>query len=121
MKLTCITCPRSCDITLEEKPDGSLDVSGNKCKRGLEYAESEYRAPMRMLTTTVTVLFREGHRRLPVISSQPVPKQRLEECLQRLYKLSVKSPVAMGDVIDGDILGTGADILAARSIGVDKQ
>ncbi|MDR1966972.1 MAG: DUF1667 domain-containing protein [Synergistaceae bacterium] len=33
-----------------------------------------------------------------------------------LYKLTVKSPIKMGDVIAQDILGTGIDVIAARSL-----
>ena len=37
---TCIVCPRSCRITVEEK-DGELVITGNTCKRGYEFAKNE--------------------------------------------------------------------------------
>lgn len=109
---TCIICPRSCTLTLEKK-EGQFLVSGNKCKRGAEYARQEYENPQRMLTTTVCL---EGGtiRSLPVISSGPVPKAKLMPCLEYLYGIQVKAPVSLHDVIVENILDTGVSILAAR-------
>jgi CxxC motif-containing protein len=111
----CIVCPQSCDIVLEIGETGDMTVSGNRCPRGSVYAENEYREPKRMITTTVRI---DGARipLLPVIGTGPVQKERLRDCLDLLYKVSVKSPVKMGDVIVRDIDGSGVDIVAARSL-----
>jgi CxxC motif-containing protein len=68
-----------------------------------------------MITTSVRI---EGARisLLPVIGTGPVQKERLRDCLGLLYKISVKSPVKMGDVIVRDILGSGIDVVAARNL-----
>jgi CxxC motif-containing protein len=81
----------------------------------VEYAKSEYTFPKRTITTTVAI---EGAniKRLAAISSSAVPKEALSQCLEYLYGIVVKAPVKMGDVIVKDLLGTGADIVAARSI-----
>ncbi|MDR1965450.1 MAG: DUF1667 domain-containing protein [Synergistaceae bacterium] len=114
-KLICVICPQSCDLVLSADGAGDVAVSGNRCPRGSVYAENEYRAPKRMITTTVRI---EGARiaLLPVTCTGPVPKERLRDCLDLLYKLTVKSPIKMGDVIAQDILGTGIDVIAARSL-----
>lgn len=111
----CTVCPQSCDIVLEIGEAGDIAVSGNRCPRGSVYAENEYREPKRMITTTVRI---EGARipLLPVIGTGPVLKERLRDCLDLLYKISVKSPVKMGDVIVRDILGSGVDVVAARTL-----
>lgn len=111
----CTVCPQSCDITLKIGEARDMTVSGNRCPRGSVYAENEYREPKRVITTTVRI---EGARipLLPVIGSGPVRKERLRGCLELLYKISVKSPVKMGDVIVRDILGSGINIVAARSL-----
>lgn len=111
---TCIVCPRSCDLVLKEK-DGEFRVSGNCCPRGEEYAKNEYLHPVRMITTTVK-LIGGINRTLPVISSGAVPKERLRDCLDYLYKLEIKAPVKLHDVIVGNILDTGIDIMAARDV-----
>lgn len=109
---TCIVCPRSCDLVVEEE-DGRVTVSGNRCVRGEGYGKNEYLHPKRMLTTTVKL---EGGniRSLPVVSSGPVPKEKLPDCLDWLYTIKVEAPVHLHDVIVENILGTGVNVLAAR-------
>ena len=115
MTYTCIVCPVSCRVTVGERPDGDLDITGHTCKRGLAFAKGEHTAPTRMLTTTVRLL--GAHlRRLPVISSGEIPKGELLTALQELYSIEVTAPVHMGDVVLPNIRGTGVDIVAARSV-----
>ena len=73
--LTCIVCPQGCPIDVWEEK-GEIKVSGNACKRGYEYVLEEYKAPKRILTTTIRV--KGGV--LPVIpvrSNIPIPKEKL--------------------------------------------
>ena len=112
---TCIVCPVTCRITVEETADG-LKVSGNVCKRGERHAIAEHTEPVRMLTTTV-VLHGANINRLPVISTAEVPKRLLNQCIGELYTVEVSAPVKCGDVIVKNICGTGVDVVAARSIG----
>lgn len=113
-ELVCTVCPVGCRITVSDV-QGNLSVAGNVCLRGERHALSECTHPMRMVTTTVK-LQAASFRRLPVISSKEVPKELLEDCLKKLYSVSVQAPVRCGDIIVGDICGTGADIVAARTI-----
>lgn len=109
---TCIVCPRSCTLTVEDQ-DGTIVVTGNSCKRGEEYGKNEHTNPKRMITTTVRL--KDGTLRcLPVISSGPVPKEKLLPCLSYLYGLEVQAPLKLHDVIVENILDTGISILAAR-------
>ncbi|ONI40928.1 molybdopterin oxidoreductase [Candidatus Epulonipiscium fishelsonii] len=110
----CIICPVSCDLTLTD--DGNnLSVSGNTCKRGESYAKNEYTKPVRMITTTVAI---EGsvYPLIPVISTDMVPKEKLKKCIELLYNLKLQAPVKEGDVIVKDILDTGVDIIAAKTV-----
>ena len=73
--LTCIVCPQGCPIEVWEDK-GEIQVTGNTCKRGYEYALEEYKAPKRILTSTIRV--KGGV--LPVIpvrSNVPIPKEKL--------------------------------------------
>lgn len=110
----CIVCPMSCNIELTDE-DGVLTVSGNACKRGEDYAKNEYTAPKRVITTTVG-LRGARLRCLPVISSGAVPRDLLRDCMSLLYSIAVDAPVKQGDIIVPNILGTGVDIVAARSV-----
>ena len=44
-ELTCIVCPRGCRLTI----DDNLNVTGNSCPRGAQYAKDEMTNPKRMI------------------------------------------------------------------------
>lgn len=111
--LICVTCPRGCTLTVEVEDNKVLSVSGNFCPRGDKYARDEITNPLRSLCSTVKV---EGgvHPVVPVKTSTPVPKTMIFDCMKQINSVSVKAPVAIGQVIIKDILGTGADIVATN-------
>jgi len=107
----CIICPQECALTLY--PDSS--VTGNRCDRGREFAQQEAALPSRVLTTTISV---EGGacRRLPIRSSAPVPKHLAPRWLELAKRLQAQAPIELGEVLLRDALGTGTDIVAAKSV-----
>lgn len=113
IELICITCPNGCHLKVDET--NNYAVTGNKCERGVSYAVHEVTNPERVLTSTVVI---EGgeHRRLPVKSNNPIPKPKLIEAVRLLDDVKVKSPIKLGDVIVPNILGTGVDIVATRTL-----
>lgn len=113
-EFVCIACPNSCKLSVWEE-GGEIFVDGATCKRGEEHGRNEYTNPKRMLTTTVAVSG-GSHPRLAVISSGEVPKNKMSQCLEELYSIKLKAPVAKGDVVAHDICGTGVDIVASRSM-----
>lgn len=114
--LTCITCPIGCELSVE-RAGGELVVGGNKCARGAAYAREELLAPKRVVTATARLRGGPGGlRRLPVRSAAPFPKERVAELLAAIYALEVEVPVAAGQVLIADALGTGIDLLAARTL-----
>ena len=114
-EIICTVCPRGCRITAVGEGETVLKIDGYGCRRGLEYASSEYAHPVRILTTTVGIVGRSSDL-LPVRSSKPLPKEKLFECMDVLRKTFVAAPVARYDVILADICGTGVDIVATKSI-----
>jgi CxxC motif-containing protein len=139
--LTCIVCPIGCDLKVEEGKDGELIVSGNRCPRGAAYAVEEIRSPKRVVTATcrldlsgngaetpkgesATQAFRNrmrrhgiyDPRRLPVKTSVPCPKERIDELLKDIYTLKVKLPVQEGSVLLSNWKGTGIDVVAVRAL-----
>ena len=112
--ITCIICPQGCPIDVWED-NGEIKVSGNTCQRGYEYALEEYKAPKRILTTTM----RMKGAILPVIpvrSSAPVPKERLFACMSVINKKEIKAPVMMRDALIKNILNLDIDIIASRDM-----
>ena len=114
MNLICINCPRGCHLTVE-KVGEKIQVEGNACPRGYTYAVNELTNPLRTLTTTVEIES-QTQKRLPVISSAPLPKGRIMEAMKALKNVKVKAPIHMGDPVYGNVLDLGVDILASRSI-----
>ena len=111
--LVCIVCPRGCRLTVDETQD--YKVTGNGCPRGAEYGRTELQNPTRTLTTTVCVA--GGlHRRLPVRTSKAIPKALLPAAMAEAAKVRLTAPVAAGQVLIHDLLGTGADLVATRAL-----
>ncbi len=113
-KLTCIGCPSSCEIKVIESDDKQLQVVGG-CKIGKEYVIKEVTAPERILTSTVRV--ENGVLPvLPVKSEKPLPKGLIKESVRELAKIKVKAPVEQGSIIYGNMLNTGVNVIASRSL-----
>lgn len=112
VNLTCIGCPLGCQITVVKNGDTIEDISGYTCKRGHDYAETEVLAPVRTITSTVRV---NGGRN-PVVAvktAQPVPKEKIFDCMRVIYGITVNAPVAIGQVVCDNIAGTGVDLVAS--------
>jgi CxxC motif-containing protein len=53
---------------------------------------------------------------LSVKTAKPIPKDKIMDVVQALRPVTVTAPVHVGDVVAGDILGTGVDIVATRPV-----
>lgn len=115
IELDCIVCPMSCHIEVTRKDQEILSVKGNTCPRGEAFARSEVICPMRMVTTTIRI-HQAIHPLLPVITSQNVAKQKIFDIMKICKTLEVKAPVHAGDCLVKDIAGSGADLIASRTM-----
>lgn len=115
-EIICTVCPRGCRITVRGDGENVLSAEGHGCKRGLEYAGTEYAHPVRILTTTVKIEGMESDL-LPVRSAQPLPKEKVFECMDVIRGVRVSLPVKCYDVVVSDICGTGVDIVATKALG----
>lgn len=113
-EMICIVCPMGCRIEIM-KNNGHYMVTGNKCPRGQEYGIKELTNPTRVITSTVKL--KNGIlKRLPVKTNQPIPKDKIHQCMRVLDGVEITSPVEAGQIIVEDILGTGAHIVATRNM-----
>lgn len=114
-RISCIVCPLSCVGDVSVTGGEVTGVEGFSCPRGQAYAREEVTAPKRMLTSTVRV---SGGRLplLPVVSRQPLPKDKIRACARCLSTVTVAAPVREGEVVVADILGLGVDIVASRDL-----
>ncbi len=114
-KMICIDCPIGCEINVTHDGKIVLEIDGNKCKKGIDYTETEITDPRRMVITTVRV--RGGfHHLVPVRSTEPVPKTKIFSILKKLRKVELKTPVKIHQVVLPDAVGTGIDIVTSRSL-----
>ena len=107
----CIVCPKGCRLTV----DDNGNVSGNTCIRGEKYGKQEAIDPKRTLTSTVKIKSKLV-RRLPVITSDDISKDKVSEVVKYLDTVEVSAPIKAKDVIVKNVLGLGVDILATRTI-----
>lgn len=114
-ELICIVCPKGCHITVENEGKDSFSASGYSCQRGKEYAFNELHNPVRTITTTV-VVENASYERLPVKTSVPVNKGMVFDICRFLNGIKVKAPISIGDVVVKNVLDSGADIIATRSM-----
>ncbi len=113
--ITCINCPVGCRMTVLLSDDGEVrSVSGNTCPRGEKYARQECTLPERMITMTLPVSGSDVP--LSVKTASPVPKAMIPAVVHELGLLQLTLPVNAGDVLVQNILNTGADIVATRSL-----
>ncbi len=112
-ELTCIGCPIGCSLTVRLLGGKVESVTGNECKIGVRYAQTECTNPTRMLTSVVKI--RKGDiNMLPVKTDKEIPKDKIFEAVKLLKGVVVDGPVKVGDIIIEDILGTGVNFIATR-------
>lgn len=113
--ITCITCPIGCRISIDIA-DGEYVFSGNKCRKGEEFAKTELTAPFRSLTTTVRTAFPNV---LPVRTNGEVPKEKIFEIIRELSGIIITEKIGIGETVAANIAGTGCDIIATGDLSGD--
>ncbi len=113
--ITCINCPVGCRMTVNLDDNGQfVSVSGNTCPRGERYARQECTSPERMVTAVVSL--QNSSMPLSVKTASPVPKVLIHKVMEELSSLHLCAPVEAGTVVVPDILNTGVDVIATRSV-----
>jgi CxxC motif-containing protein len=113
-ELVCIACPVGCRLRVFQEK-GEIRVQGNQCEKGDTYGREELLAPRRVVTATVR-LAGSALRRLPVKTHRPLPREHIGALLAEASRLEVQAPVARGQVLLADFLGTGVDLVATRTV-----
>jgi len=112
LELTCILCPMSCTLKVSIS-DADIDVRGNQCAKGVEYAKQEVTNPVRHVMTVVRV--RGGD--IPTVSlitSKPVPKNCIERVMEATAYVELEAPIELGQVVIKDVCGTS--LVATRRV-----
>jgi len=111
----CVICPIGCEIDVVHDGDRIISMEGNKCKKSDEFVKQELIEPMRVLTTTVRI---QGARWpiIPVRTDKPVPKRLFPLIMSLLRRIKLQAPVGMLDLVVKDVAGTGANVIATRTL-----
>ncbi|HDT14046.1 MAG TPA: DUF1667 domain-containing protein [Candidatus Aminicenantes bacterium] len=140
-RLTCVLCPVGCELEVRRtsadeadaagsgtgktrktgpgEPRGSgtagLEVRGNQCEKGVPFAVEEVLRPKRNLATSVPV---KGTAAIMVSVrlSATVPREMIFPILAEIAKLRPETPVRRGQVLIANVLGTGVDVVATRTL-----
>ena len=110
--MICIICPRGCSLTAE-MTDNGVQVTGNTCPKGKEYAINECTNPVRTVTATVRVSNRYNTM-ASVKTVTPVAKDKMMDVMAVLRKIQIEAPVKIGDVILTDVCGS--DIVITKDV-----
>ena len=110
--MTCIICPRGCLMKVTKDGD-TIEVGGNGCPKGKDYAESELTNPTRTVTSSVFVANREG-KSISVKTDRPVSKTHVFDVMEVIRSTKATAPVAIGDVLAENVFG--CNIVATSEI-----
>ena len=114
--IPCIVCPNGCRLNVEKASETEgYAISGNKCKRGIDFAIAEITNPMRTLTTTVRTSF-PGVPVLPVRTAGEIPKGKIREAMNCINAITVSRPLGIGETVAENILGLGIDVIVTNDI-----
>jgi CxxC motif-containing protein len=114
-RLTCVLCPIGCELEVAIAASGELEVQGNQCEKGIPFAVEEILRPKRNLATSIPVKGTAA-RMVSVRLSGPVPREMIFPILAEIAKIRPEAPVRRGQVLIGNVLGTGADVIATRTV-----
>ena len=92
-----------------------MNVTGNTCIRGKTYAINELTCPKRVITSTV-VIESKLVSRMPVMTENEVPKEKMFDIVKALDDVRLVAPVKCRDVVIENVCGTGVNIIATRTI-----
>ena len=110
--LTCIVCPRGCQMTVTLEDGKVINVEGNFCRRGVTYANDECTNPKRTVTSTVRCL--DGSI-VSVKTESTIPKEKMFEVMEEINAVRPVGDLKIGDVVIENVCGTGVNVVATSN------
>ena len=108
--LTCIVCPMGCNLDVTLENDKVINVTGNTCPRGKDYAISECTVPVRTVTSTVRA---QDGQLISVKTDKPIPRDKVFECMKIINAAKPNLPIKAGHVIISNVFG--CNIIATQN------
>lgn len=110
-EFVCIVCPRGCHLTI----DDNLNVTGNFCIRGKQYAINELTNPVRTITSTMRVSNRHDCV-VPVKTVPEIPKGKIFEVMNEINSHFLTAPLKIGDIAIKNVCGLESDIIVCNNV-----
>jgi len=114
-RMTCVLCPVGCELVVGRDSEAGVQVQGYQCDKGVPFAIEEVLRPRRNLATSLPVRGTVAGL-VSVRLSRTVPREMLFPILAEIARLRPEAPIRRGQVLIADVLGTGADVIATRSV-----
>ncbi len=130
-ELICISCPIGCRLQVEYEEglihstvinphslqtiEQRIQVKGNRCSRGEIYGIEEILSPRRMVTATA-LIHSKLQARISLKTTAPIPKEHIFPLLKQIYKLKLKPPIKIGELIIKNYKNTGVDVVSTMEI-----
>lgn len=110
--MTCIICPNSCALQIDEVTGR---ITGNKCARGLQFAQEEMTNPKRSVTTTVKTTVK-GYPVVSVKTTGEIPKSLISTLMFHINRMVISEELPSGSIIIKNFLKTGIDVVTTRTM-----
>ena len=116
-EIICILCPNACvmDVRFDPEAKEIVAIAKNRCNKGKLYAAQEVFDPRRSVMTVVPIVSKRW-KVTSVLTSAPVPKEKIFAVYDEIKKVRLQAPVEKGEVIIRNVCGTGADIIVTRTV-----
>ncbi len=114
-EMTCIMCPSGCDLEAEVLEGDNIEVRGNLCPKGKDYACQEIIHPMRNIATSIRI--RGGE--LPLASvrlDQLIPKDKIFAVMKEIKAVKMNAPVHIGEVVLANVADTGSNVVITKNV-----
>ncbi|WP_175418383.1 DUF1667 domain-containing protein [Marinitoga sp. 1135] len=114
--LVCVRCPIGCKVHVEYTQNMEIiNISGNRCPRGKEYAIQEIKDPHRILVTSIKV--KNGKYPLASVkTTEAIPLRLFDEAMKEINKIEVEAPVKRGDIVIEGFMNTSANLIITRTV-----
>ncbi len=112
---TCPRCEKACSLQIDYQGNEVLSVIGHRCPIGIEFAESLFGPPQKIVTASVSV--KGGvYPSVPARTAKPVPADKSMAVITAANKLHIEAPVRVGQVLSRNIAETGVELIAVKPI-----
>jgi len=112
VEMVCIACPNGCRLTIEKTEGETLLVTGNKCSKGIVFANEEILTPKRSVCTTV----RTTYKKLPVVpvrTDGEIPKEKIFDFVEETKKIVLDRPYAFQESVIENLFGLGINVVCS--------